>query len=119
MSRYKLSVICQSKDRHATGDSRDLRNCSERLARPAGLEPATFGSGGQRSIQLSYGRLEALPITIYQVARPEGFEPPTYGFEARRSIQLSYGRVSIKVYHSSGLRAKQRSWTIRPPIKCS
>jgi hypothetical protein len=54
LRRHRLSVICQSTDQN--------------VARPTGFEPVAFGSGGRRSIQLSYGR-EFLSLTHRLVAR--------------------------------------------------
>ena len=48
--RPALSRVCVSKNLEGR----------KRMARPAGFEPAAFGSGGQRSIQLSYGRVEEI-----------------------------------------------------------
>ncbi len=39
------------------GEINTERRSSPKLARPVRLERTAFGSGGQRSIQLSYGRL--------------------------------------------------------------
>jgi hypothetical protein len=47
-------IVLQKKRGFVTLSSKCLP--TRNLLRPTGLEPETFGSGGRRSIQLSYGR---------------------------------------------------------------
>jgi hypothetical protein len=53
VSRYGLSVICQSREFSSEAPFRDRQISSEEVARPAGLEPATSWFVARRSIQLS------------------------------------------------------------------
>jgi hypothetical protein len=51
-------MLCggELKASRAERDTYRLLLAVQELVRPVGLEPTTFGSGGRRSIQLSYGR---------------------------------------------------------------
>lgn len=62
------------------------------MARPAGVEPATFGSVDQRSIQLSYGRERLTPsrTPILQRAYSSGKSafPTAYKPDGQRSCNV-------------------------------
>ncbi len=60
------------------------------MARPAGLEPATYGLEGRCSIQLSYERIAVTYLAFLKMVGVEGFEPPTLWSQTRCATKLRY-----------------------------
>ena len=54
-----------------------VKNLERDVVRPKGFEPLTYGSGGRRSIQLSYGRIDLESVAaLRQAGLPGGIRTP-------------------------------------------
>jgi hypothetical protein len=111
VSRYRLSVICQSQ--------------GESVARPEGLEPSTPGLEGRCSIQLSYGRVsQLLSRSVAELGRRGGLGRDRREFYRRFVIRRPRSAAFPWPAGSPLVRRRRRSfrnsWSIAPScVGCS
>ena len=103
--------------------TRDESACSTlKLARPAGVEPATTSLEGWCSIHLSYGRrrnarhyIPSVPCAqLSKLVGVEGFEPPTPCSQSRCATRLRYTPIGTHAKRRSGKPPRRRKYRYGP-----